>query len=119
MISQQGRQWPQCGSGPGVIKKISGIAPFVGEKNEKKSACFTVVDCASWSAGLSPPIVGAGCSGVGEAVPITTDWSHQHVIFSRPSKPEQAARVEQDIRYWQQLYRRQQAMTLQPDQVEP
>src|SRR5258708_1150641 len=69
MISQQGRQWPQCGSGPGVIKKISGIAPFVGEKNEKKSACFTVVDCTSWSAVLSPPIVGAGCSGVGGSRP--------------------------------------------------
>ena len=65
------------------------------------------------------PSLGQAALESGEAVPITTDWSHQHVIFSRPSKPEQAARVEQDIRYWQQLYRRQQAMTLQPDQVEP
>src|ERR1700692_41089 len=47
-----------------------------------------------------------------DPVPMTTDWSHRHVIFSRPSTREQAARVEQDVRYWQQLYRRQMAMTL-------
>jgi len=46
-----------------------------------------------------------------DPVPMTTDWSHRHVIFSRPTR-EQAARVEQDVRYWQQLYRRQMAMTL-------
>jgi len=51
-------------------------------------------------------------------VPLTTDWSHHHVIFSRPSRPEQTARVEQDVRYWQQLYRSQQAMTLPSEQVE-
>src|SRR5216684_5725031 len=53
------------------------------------------------------PSLGQAALESGEAVPITTDWSHQHVIFSRPSKPDQAARVEQDIRYWQQLYRHQ------------
>jgi hypothetical protein len=51
-----------------------------------------------------------------EAVPLITDWSYQHVIFSRPSTPEQTARVEQDVRYWQQLYRRQMAMTLPSEQ---
>ncbi len=31
--------------------------------------------------------------------PLPTDWSHQHVIFSHPRTPEQAARVSKDIRY--------------------
>jgi len=51
-----------------------------------------------------------------DPVPMTTDWSHRHVIFSTPSR-EQAARVEQDVRYWQQLYRRQMAMTLPTDRT--
>jgi hypothetical protein len=52
-----------------------------------------------------------------EPVPVTTDWSHKHVVFSSPSTREQAARVEQDVRYWQQLYRRQLAMTLPSEQT--
>ncbi|MGB8990111.1 MAG: hypothetical protein WCC37_26175, partial [Candidatus Sulfotelmatobacter sp.] len=32
---------------------------------------------------------------------------HQHVIFSKPGTTEQAARVQQDPRYWQQRYRRE------------
>ena len=27
------------------------------------------------------------------ATPLPTDWSHQHLIFSHPRTPEQAARV--------------------------
>jgi len=37
---------------------------------------------------------------------IPTDWSHRHLIFSQPSTPELAARVEADPRYWQQWARR-------------
>ena len=33
------------------------------------------------------------------ATPLPTDWSHQHLIFSHPRTPEQAARVQKDIRY--------------------
>jgi hypothetical protein len=40
-------------------------------------------------------------------IPVPTDWSHHHVIFSKPGTTEQAARVEKDPRYWQQLYRSQ------------
>ncbi len=40
-----------------------------------------------------------------QPIPVPTDWSHRHVIFSRPATPEQAARVQQDPRYWQQQYR--------------
>ena len=37
--------------------------------------------------------------------PVTTDWSHHHLIFSRPSAADQAKRVQKDVRYWQQLSR--------------
>ncbi len=36
-----------------------------------------------------------------------TDWSHHSLIFSRPATTEQAERVRQDPRYWQQRYRSQ------------
>jgi hypothetical protein len=52
-----------------------------------------------------------------ESVPITNDWSHTHVVFSKPATRAQGARVEQDARYWQQLYRRQMAMPLPSEQV--
>jgi hypothetical protein len=34
------------------------------------------------------------------------DWSHSHLIFSAPPTPEDAARVQQDPRYWHQQYNR-------------
>ncbi len=37
--------------------------------------------------------------------PVVTDWSHSHLIFSQPRTPEQAARVQNDIRYQQQQAR--------------
>lgn len=40
-------------------------------------------------------------------IPVPTDWSHQHVVFSKPATTEQAAIAEQDARYWQQLHRRE------------
>jgi hypothetical protein len=43
------------------------------------------------------------------AVPVTTDWSNHHVIFSRPATAEQVERVQQDPRYWQQLHRQSSA----------
>ena len=45
-------------------------------------------------------------------MPLPTDWSHRHLIFSRPGSPEQLARVSEDPRYEQQLHRREQALTL-------
>src|SRR5271163_1356183 len=38
---------------------------------------------------------------------LPTDWSHSHLIFSRPGTAEKAARVGSDPRYWQQLSRRE------------
>ena len=37
--------------------------------------------------------------------PVVTDWSHSHLIFSQPRTPEQAARMQKDIRYQQQQAR--------------
>lgn len=40
-----------------------------------------------------------------EGVP--TDWSHSHVIFSKPASDDEARELGKDPRYWQQLYRRE------------
>ena len=50
---------------------------------------------------------------------LPTDWSHRHLIFSRPASPEVAARVAQDPRYWQQWYRQNVARELMPASAEP
>jgi len=39
-------------------------------------------------------------------VPLVTDWSHRHMIYSRPSSTAQALRLQAEPRYWQQLARR-------------
>ncbi|HTU34469.1 MAG TPA: hypothetical protein VMF66_11770, partial [Candidatus Acidoferrum sp.] len=39
-------------------------------------------------------------------IPIATDWSTRHVIFSHPRTPEQAARIQNDVRYQMQQARR-------------
>jgi hypothetical protein len=51
------------------------------------------------------------------ATPLPTDWSHQHLIFSHPRTPEQAVRVQKDIRY-QLQQRRLTARTLGSRPVE-
>ncbi|MCU1302097.1 MAG: hypothetical protein JWQ87_2381 [Candidatus Sulfotelmatobacter sp.] len=52
-----------------------------------------------------------------DAVPVTRDFSHKHVIFSRPATPAQVSRVQQDVRYWQQLYRRQSGTISPSEQI--
>jgi len=42
-------------------------------------------------------------------VHLPTDWSHHHLLFSNPATAEQLKRVQQEPRYWQQLFRRSQA----------
>src|SRR5271169_5833533 len=44
-------------------------------------------------------------------IPLPTDWSHSHVIFSRPATAEQVALVSEDPRYWQQRHRREDLVT--------
>jgi hypothetical protein len=56
---------------------------------------------------FAPVAVGQSSSAPQAGIPVPTDWSHRHVIFSRPGTTEQAARIEKDPRYWQQRYRSQ------------
>jgi hypothetical protein len=37
---------------------------------------------------------------------LSTDWTHKHVIFSAPSDPDVAEKVQKNPRYWQQQIRR-------------
>jgi hypothetical protein len=39
-------------------------------------------------------------------VSVPYDWSHRHVVFSKPATLQQAAQLQQDPRYWHQLLRR-------------
>src|ERR1700730_10135546 len=54
---------------------------------------------------FSPALLSQASPDTAAASPLITDWSHQHVIFSRPSTVEQGRRVEQDARYRQQQNR--------------
>jgi hypothetical protein len=55
----------------------------------------------------SPALFGQASRSPEATIPVPSDWSHRSVIFSRPATTEQAKRVEQDPRYWQQRYRRE------------
>lgn len=46
---------------------------------------------------------------------IPTDWSHSHVIFTKPASNEEAVKWGEEPRYWQQLYRRELARNLNFD----
>ena len=54
---------------------------------------------------LSPALAGQASPNSETAVPLITDWSHHHLIFSKPATGEQANRVWQDPRYRQQQNR--------------
>jgi hypothetical protein len=48
-------------------------------------------------------------------IPLPTDWSHNHVIFTQPASEEQARLIGQDPRYWQEVYRQGQSKVLSPE----
>jgi hypothetical protein len=54
---------------------------------------------------LATPLLGQAAPESEATVPVITDWSFQHLIFSQPATAEQAARVYQDPRYWLQRHR--------------
>jgi hypothetical protein len=56
---------------------------------------------------LSTALFGQAARSPEATIPVPTDWSHHSLIFSRPATTEQAERVRQDPRYWQQRYRSQ------------
>lgn len=55
---------------------------------------------------LAWALTGEAAKPASEGIPLPTDWSHSHLIFSRPRTAQQLAEVENDPRYRQQLHRR-------------
>lgn len=55
---------------------------------------------------------GQAARPVRRGIPLPTDWSHQHMIFSNTPSAEKLARVSKDPRYWQQMYRRETSQRL-------
>lgn len=62
-------------------------------------------------------LTGQAASPVAQGFP--TDWSHHHMVFSRPANPQIAARIEADPRYWQQFARRNVTRVLSEDGSNP
>ncbi len=60
----------------------------------------------------SPASLGQASPASKPTVPVGTDWTNHHVIFSRPATAEQARRLQQDPRYLQQLSRQSAARPL-------
>jgi hypothetical protein len=54
---------------------------------------------------LCPALPGQASPDSKAAVPLISDWTQHHVVFSKPATAEEARRVERDPRYRQQQYR--------------
>ena len=57
-------------------------------------------------------LTGEGAKPAKHERSITTDWSHRHLVFSRPPSAEQFNRISKDPRYAQQIQRGEQALML-------
>jgi hypothetical protein len=49
-------------------------------------------------------------SGHPARVSVPNDWSHKHVVFSKPATALQASQLQKEPRYWQQMFRRNAAV---------
>jgi hypothetical protein len=72
--------------------------------NASRITCITTVSALSFVLGIflwgqEKPLASARISQ-------PYDWSHRHVVFSKPQTLEQSLRVGQDPRFWHQWYRR-------------
>jgi hypothetical protein len=63
---------------------------------------LAVLAAPTFSQDVTPPVTG-----------FPEDWSHYHLVFSKPATAEQFMQVQQDPRYWQQLARR--TVALRPE----
>src|SRR5579863_5171356 len=63
-------------------------------------------------------LTGQAAKPTAPRIPLPTDWSHSHLVFSQPRSVEQAARLQEDPRYEQQLSRRYQSRVLAVDKPE-
>jgi hypothetical protein len=66
---------------------------------------------------LSPALQGQASLDSKAAVPVLSDWTQHHIIFSKPATAEQAQRVERDPRYRQQQYRQSLPTVWEPESV--
>ncbi|MFL6306392.1 MAG: hypothetical protein ACJ72H_22905 [Candidatus Sulfotelmatobacter sp.] len=62
-------------------------------------------------------LTGQAASPVQQGYP--TDWSHHHLVFSRPANPQRGLRVEANPRYWQQYARRNVPRVVSEDGYHP
>jgi hypothetical protein len=60
-------------------------------------------------------LTGHAAKALKPEIPLPTDWSHNHVIFTQPATAEQARIIGQDPRYWQEVYRQGQSKLLRPE----
>lgn len=71
--------------------------------NQRRFLCLGISILAALT--LSSALLGQASPESKATAPLFTDWSHHHLIFSKPATPEQAQRVEREPRYWQQQLR--------------
>ncbi len=57
-------------------------------------------------------LTGEAAKPARHGIALPTDWTHSHLIFSQPGTVEQAMRLQQDLRFEQQMYRRGQPLRL-------
>ncbi len=71
----------------------------------RNQRCFTLVGYLNSRSANFVGVAGQVSRASEAAGPAISDWSNHHVVFSKPATAEQAARVQQDPRYWQQIRR--------------
>src|ERR1700690_1445188 len=78
------------------------VAGRTRKTQQRWSLLFSIVGILT----LSPTLAGQTSPNSEAAIPVLTDWSHHHLIFSKPVTEEQSKRLRQDPRYRQQQNRR-------------
>ncbi|HET9408486.1 MAG TPA: hypothetical protein VFO39_14690 [Candidatus Sulfotelmatobacter sp.] len=64
-------------------------------------------------------LVGQASSGPSTRVGLPTDWSHRHLVFSRPANDAIARELAQEPRFWQQQLRRNQVLRVNGNEKSP
>ena len=108
----------QTGEGLTPTAVILGVLHFPTLRREMKRKQLGLLRLGFSILGLltlSPALPGQASPDFGGAVPVLTDWSSHHLIFSKPDTAEQAKRVQQDPRYWQQIARQSPASLWQAE----
>src|ERR1022692_280199 len=118
MVFQQNSQESRCRRAQGLVSNrwVLGCCPCLqasGRKMRRNRHRFLSLGISIFAVlTLSPALVGQASPDSEAAFGLPTDWSHHHVIFSKPGSAEQARRVQRDPRYWQQLSRRSSALVV-------